>query len=99
MQNNKSIIIIVIIILVIVIALAAAWYFYFRTPPTPYAPATTPEQKQQSAQPGSNTPSADNNTLSAGDTIVDITKDLDKTSDESAVNNELNSLDRNLQNF
>jgi len=89
-MQNKSIII-SIIILAVVIALAAVWYFYFRTPPETFTPATTPPL-QQPAQ-------SDKNTLSAGDKIADIAKDLDQTLDESAMNDELNSLDQNLKNF
>jgi len=42
---------------------------------------------------------SDKNTLSAGDKTADIAKDLDQTLDESAMNDELNSLDQNLKNF
>ena len=91
-MQNKSIII-SIIILAVVIALAAVWYFYFRTPPETFAPATTPPPEQQAAMPSGES------ALSAGDKTADIAKDLDQTLDESAMNDELNSLDQNLKNF
>lgn len=81
-----------VIILLILVAAAVGWYFYrafFAPAPELYPPTaeTQPETQPSSGE------------ISSGDTTSQIAEDLEQTPDESVLNDELNSLDKDLQNF
>ena len=81
-----------IFLVIIAIILIAVWGWYF------YSLHYNASLLRLSNQPATSSiqPSS---TLSTGDKTTDIANDLNQTPDDSAVNQEMDSLDENLKNF
>lgn len=97
---NLKLIIIAIAIVIVLVIVFAVWYFYsLFLPEQPQSVTNVSNQDQQGINVSQPEVTIDQIRLDTKDKTTDIAKDLENIPDDSSGNKELDSLNKELQNF